>query len=392
VTVSYVSTRQPGGDYLALAIHDQIKSGQHGGTDNLGRPITFTTYFCLPYQQLAGASAGYHELYEALSCQRLPARDGQPLRITVTPSSLLSPAIDSMATRVAALLLTGRPVCVLGAQETTLSERLRFIDTVMGLLPYGMRARMSWLEDRVTRPTRHLSELTDPIGFAASQVLSVIVAVSAESPGPRPGGGRRTAPQPAARAPIAPGHGTPPYGEQDHGAALLAECAEHVRTASLPMLNTVITSLKNAARARVTAERRARYLDLITEHQLFRHCEALGSIEAKLREALLRLAFQINVLWWLLKSAYPHRLTRADIYHVMIGTAAPPTATLLAAVLLLLGDPADASVARELYTFSSVVTMSLEPKTRRELEKLFLPGSGTPGALWPEGSAPEPND
>ena len=45
--------------------------------------------------------------------------------------------------RVAPLLLTGRPVCVLGAEGTSHLERLEFIDTVMGLLPYGFRSRMT---------------------------------------------------------------------------------------------------------------------------------------------------------------------------------------------------------------------------------------------------------
>src|ERR1700722_5865430 len=45
--------------------------------------------------------------------------------------------------RGAALLLTGTPACVLNAEDTSLDDRLAFIDWVMDLLPYGFRARMA---------------------------------------------------------------------------------------------------------------------------------------------------------------------------------------------------------------------------------------------------------
>ncbi len=63
--------------------------------------------------------------------------------MTITAATQQVPAIDGLAMRVAPLLLTGVPVCVLGADETSMDERLRFIDTVMGLLPYGFRAKMT---------------------------------------------------------------------------------------------------------------------------------------------------------------------------------------------------------------------------------------------------------
>ena len=48
-----------------------------------------------------------------------------------------------MAEQVAVLLLARSPVCVLGADDVPVTERLRFIDTVMAMLPYGLRATMS---------------------------------------------------------------------------------------------------------------------------------------------------------------------------------------------------------------------------------------------------------
>ena len=90
-------------------------------------------------------------MYRAFSAVTLPVRDGPPKEVSITQGTQQIPSIDALAMRVAPLLLTGAPVCVLGADETSLDERLRFIDTVMGLLPYGFRARMAaatW-----TRPT-----------------------------------------------------------------------------------------------------------------------------------------------------------------------------------------------------------------------------------------------
>lgn len=43
----------------------------------------------------------------------------------------------------AALLLTGRQVCVTHAHDVQLPERVRFLDTVAALLPYGMRTKMT---------------------------------------------------------------------------------------------------------------------------------------------------------------------------------------------------------------------------------------------------------
>jgi hypothetical protein len=90
-------------------------------------------------------------MYRAFGAVTLPARDGPPREVAITAAARPIPGIDALAMRVAPLLLTGAPVCVLGADDTGLEERLRFIDTVMGLLPYGFRARMAaatW-----TRPT-----------------------------------------------------------------------------------------------------------------------------------------------------------------------------------------------------------------------------------------------
>jgi len=157
-SVSYLqpATRSPGGGYLALAIHWFAGGGQRhadgvGQVDNQGRVTTFTSYFCAPYASLAPRGTTYLDMYRAFSAVTLPVRDGPPKEVSIAQGTSQIPSIDDLAMRVAPLLLTGAPVCVLGADETGVDERLRFIDTVMGLLPYGFRARMAaatW-----TRPT-----------------------------------------------------------------------------------------------------------------------------------------------------------------------------------------------------------------------------------------------
>jgi hypothetical protein len=586
VTVSYVPPRPPGGGYLALALHDYAEPGRHGVPDNLGRSVAFTNYFCLPYEPLAEASVGYHDLYQALRAERLLARSGQPLRVTVTPPSLLTPAVEVLPARVAALLLMGRPVCVLGAQETTVAERLTFVDAVMALLPYGFRAKMTaatwtrathrnhrfrlffsgtqrdteqpdhviywgrpeetaispdddysywyqgWLStEPVARMRYVLSSLTQPRSLASKDdVLEALDAIDVPRPSSR---GTRLirkrvlepAPEQQGTAPLRNAEtlwnaetlrSAEALGEPGGGQFLL-DCALHMEKPSPRELGAAIRRLKKVAKAGVSSAQRDHYREIVKEHRLFRHDEALGTSEAVLREVLLRVAFnpplsyedycliedgtgngtldpdllrliertgladnrvkaityrqlprgaaeeklskwysskevnapglfdvlalevkhprhtrllcdvtvdyltktpehhkpkqidralrqhsylarrlqdslagqdqyQVNVLGLFLRAAYPDGLTRSDIYHVMIGTREPPTLTFLVAVLLMLTDPADAPLARELYMFNSLSAMNLESATGRELEDLFLSSRLAPGARPPEGS------
>ena len=83
--------------------------------------------------------------------------------------------------------------------------------------------------------------------------------------------------------------------------------------------------------------------------------------------------YQVDALGSLLSSAYPTGLSRGDLYHVMVGTKEPVTRAFLVAVLLSLADREDAPLARELYTYRSILSMSLKTDTKREVEKLILP-------------------
>jgi hypothetical protein len=142
VSVSYAQPVKPGRGYLALAIHKPADQGQVAlGED--GRPVAYTNYFCLPYGPLAAGGVTYQAMHEALRDLRLPTVNGATLRVPIAGRPWPPAVIDPLAMRVAALLLTGRSVCVLRAQHVPVSGRLGFIDTVMGLLPYGFRAKMT---------------------------------------------------------------------------------------------------------------------------------------------------------------------------------------------------------------------------------------------------------
>ena len=144
VSVSYARHgAEPGLSYLALAIHWYAIEGQRYANevshrDNQGRPTAYTSYFCLPYRRLAEAAVNYRAIHEALSALTLTVADGPPREVPIAIPTSRTPAADDFAVRVAPLLLTGRPVCVLGAEGTSMLERLEFIDAVMGLLPYGL--------------------------------------------------------------------------------------------------------------------------------------------------------------------------------------------------------------------------------------------------------------
>lgn len=137
VTISYV----PAGDsgYLGLAIHEPEASG----TDRLGTDVTFTRYFCVPYQEAASATVSYVAMYEAFRGIQPAEGDRSVLTVESARGMARQPADLDRALPVAGLLFTGNPVCIVGAETTEMTERLAYIDAVMSLLPYGMRAQMA---------------------------------------------------------------------------------------------------------------------------------------------------------------------------------------------------------------------------------------------------------
>jgi hypothetical protein len=130
------------GDKLYLGISVQAPTPDKDGT---GRPITRTSYFCVPYEELAHAAVSYEGLYAAVANQDLLANaDGGPVQLTIPrldPGELAQAVRQFGETTVAATaaMLLGGPVTITGPGFPDLPTRLRYFDSVAALLPYGYR-------------------------------------------------------------------------------------------------------------------------------------------------------------------------------------------------------------------------------------------------------------
>jgi hypothetical protein len=578
VTISRVKIREV--NHVALAIHqlaaDAYPDGQVIATDDDGRAVVATRYYCVPYEPTAEQSVSYRGMYEAFSVAPLPLTDGPvlPIELPVAPAAPDPAAIDPLAVKAAALLLTGRPLCVLGATlQTSMTDRLGFIDTVMSLLPYGFRTRMTaatWTratnQDHLFRlffsgaprdvkhpdnvvfwghpEQTHLSRddtyaydylnwlrtgpVADKLSLLAGltrsrsltiqkEVLEALDAVEEIAPA--------TMPLLRSRASYRPRPGTEPDRSangsgpvQGTSAAasseveqLLMDCGRYMDSVDSQRLAVTISKLREMARFSLGEGERDRCRERIREYRLFRHSGVLGQDEETLREILLQVAFesplsyedycliedaagetedeegkeknldasllrlidkrevadervkaityrqltdreaakklsawygskdlsaerviglltlevrrprhmkllcdvtvdyllkmsrtyvpkdidrvlrrhsylarhlqdslpgedqyQLDALGSLLTVAYPNGITQADLYHVLIGTDEPVTLPFLGAVVLLVADPADTFLARELYLHSAFSVLKFNANTRRELEKLII--------------------
>ncbi|MEV6863786.1 hypothetical protein AB0M44_22605 [Streptosporangium subroseum] len=138
VTIAVAATRERERVSRHIVLAAQEWSGHRDATN---RKIVYTRWFYVPYQELAAHQVSYESLYHALA--GLPVTPSPPLAVHVPEfdPTALAPGRDARC--AAALLLTGRPVCVVGADRVPMIERLRFLDTVAALLPYGMRTRLT---------------------------------------------------------------------------------------------------------------------------------------------------------------------------------------------------------------------------------------------------------
>lgn len=335
VSVSYARLgTQPGMSYLALAIHWYATDGQRRADgvsqrDNQGRLTAYASYFCLPYRPLAKEAIGYLAMYEALSAIKLTVADGPQHEVPIAVPVSRTPAAHHLAVRVAPLLLTGRPVCVLGAEGTDMAERLAFIDSVMELLPYGFRSRMTaatwtrasnrnhrfrlffssaprtdepdqvvnwgdspdlvyvpdgeageyldWLLE-YTGPLTELADRTGETGFGRKDTTQALESVLTTSHQPEP------RPRPGPPADIV---------EQT-----LRNCAEHAKLPNATRLRADIAALKKYAEEEIGADRQARYRALITRLRLMEPGFCVeGKNQERLYDALLNLAFEVPVTY-----------------------------------------------------------------------------------------------
>jgi hypothetical protein len=349
VSISYARHgTHPGATYVALAIHWYPAEGEHYADgiiqrDNQGRRTAYTSYFCLPYQRLAAAAIGYLDIYEALRAVTLPLADGPAIEVPIALPSARTPGANDLAVRVAPLLLTGKPVCVLGAEDVGMPERLQFISAVMDLLPYGFRSRMAaatltrathrnhrfrlffsstpradergqvvawggdpalipvpagepteyfeWLQDSLG-PLSRLAELTNEVGFGPKDTLQAVESAL--------GTKHRFSLRPRWGAPPAGGLARPPamppvpapLAQANAVRQALIDCAENVNRENQSRVRSDVNHLKKLSEAENSESFRAQHQDTIAQLRLLR---ADLPIEDKYRDrlygALLRLGF-----------------------------------------------------------------------------------------------------
>lgn len=149
-TVFWVPGPEDATGFVGVAIHEHASYVRPDGRsryDASGREIVFIRLFCVRYADLAEHGVTFAGLLTAVQQQGLPPQNPiAPITLDVASAQSPGSAVDSapeLAEVVAALLLTTSQVCILGADEVPAPERLAFIDEVLSLLPYGLRATLS---------------------------------------------------------------------------------------------------------------------------------------------------------------------------------------------------------------------------------------------------------
>jgi hypothetical protein len=127
---------------IAIAIHDWERGGG-------GRSSPLTSCYIVPFHQIARWRLSYASLIEGFGAIRLP-RPGLESTSEKFPIVVGNVEVEPRypdrppAGRAiyAAVMILDSNVCIVGADEMPYEERIRFIDDVARLLPFGMR---NWL-------------------------------------------------------------------------------------------------------------------------------------------------------------------------------------------------------------------------------------------------------
>ncbi len=151
-TVCWIPDRHGRPEYLAVAIHEIADRNlpSHGGRSRNvgGRIVEYVRLFCFRFADVAEFGASYTDLVRAV--RDIPLLPGEAnaglIPVTLPPVPEVPTPDDAehqLAQNVALALLARAPVCVLDADGVSVMRRLAFIDQVMSLLPFGLRATLS---------------------------------------------------------------------------------------------------------------------------------------------------------------------------------------------------------------------------------------------------------
>ena len=334
VTISWFED-QGHGHHIALSIHEEPADRR---VDATGRPVVLTRCFCVPYAILAEGRVSYRAMYDEF--RKIPLHEREGTFETTLPVMQPGSSADLSAQRAAALLVTCRPVCILQADRVGLAERLEFIDSVMSLLPYGLRCQLSastwassqfwehkfrlffssalrpdgeydvtwgddprpiphkagtylnWLHndapdlaDQLAKRAAQLAGKTAPVRFRGADVDRLLRELYDS-----PDGRRRT---PRRSVPASP---EPLVDESGEWAIekLLIDCSDRMRGNDQFLVRTAIRRLADRRHDQATPEEQDRYREIIKEHRLLREERPLDpALQADLYAALLALAFEM---------------------------------------------------------------------------------------------------
>jgi hypothetical protein len=123
--------------HLGVSIQDRTPD-----VDWVNRPALTARYYAVPFEHLKQVPVSYEGMYEHFAEHR-PDGGTFGTSLPALVPGLIAKRVTTHAMRTCALLLTNRRVCVVGAQYVPMIERLRYIDTVAALLPYGMRPQFT---------------------------------------------------------------------------------------------------------------------------------------------------------------------------------------------------------------------------------------------------------
>ncbi|HLK79677.1 MAG TPA: hypothetical protein VKU77_39260 [Streptosporangiaceae bacterium] len=133
----------PDGILMSVSVQDRWQERDH-----VGRPVWPQRLFVMRFADLAAARASYQTMWAAVRDVQVSGQDPAPLPITVSGQvpGMLAATIEryglAQLGAVAAALLDD-PVAVSDAATLPRDERLRVLDAIAALLPYGFRADLS---------------------------------------------------------------------------------------------------------------------------------------------------------------------------------------------------------------------------------------------------------
>ncbi len=321
-----------GQSYVGIAIHAKPSSVT---LDATGREFVETSYYCVDFRSLRERSISYRSMYEGFKDFDLHGRRHGHIKASLGVAQPMPPEY-SLVYQAAGLLLANKSVCILGADDASIDQRLRFIDEVASLLPYGMRSRLSastwtsstykrhnfrlffssvernaddfhlvwgeslvstglaipdayivWLAQNPERKVRRLAEDRLEMGFGIEQIAAMFVRLGVlRALRAVPVADQTVAPSPSYETP------TPPEAA-DH---LLNEISKWLASPHPDAVERFIPQLRLHIRDDLADSDREHYRQIIDQHKLLREDLKINrDLRAELYRTLLRLAYGVPI-------------------------------------------------------------------------------------------------